>query len=796
MLVEQYDINKKYPFILMLMSARGVELAEIKDAFNRHLEIKSEDISTLSFDIPYNVEDTETHLFVKNDYYELLQVGMIIRLNNDRKFVIVDAWDNEGESDIKNITALSLENQYTTRRITLDSLTRELYSDTEGSPEGILNIIEKNFPLFKVGYVDPACRYETINGGSVKKYRFFDVFRKPLYEFIRTDLQQAFNIIVYYDTINRVFNVYDRDTFGEDTGIYISKENYAKYVKRQIVGDNIVTRLSVSGNKVTPNGTENIFISGVNLLGGDYVENFDFYKINGQMDEILINALDRYDLLLAEKNIEYQNLKTILTGYNATLVTRQAELTQLEEELDALIYTQMGYAQAGNNTQLPTATANVNNKKSQISTKNAQITSVQSQINGVLNQIEDIAEAIQRQNARDIDTNELIFTEDDLIELENFIHEEDWSSDYFDNEQSLYNGAIEKLADWSEPPIEFDISLVDLLSCAELQDDWENILTIGNYITVHMSNLNLDYNMKIVSYSYEPDSNNFSMTFSNKNKKIDNIRDSNAINNNAVESGKSVNRKKLEWNQVVGLKTGFDDYKNNALDMAKQNVIASQGRNKVDISENGEFITDTENPNLQLILTAGQLLITDDALETVRTAVNSQGITAEELIGEMILSNKLFVKDTTGTFSIVNNLLTIKDASNNIKVKIGMYAPGQYGVQVFSSTGQSLINGDSIVSDELRGEIIYVDGALRLKRPTYQLGVGAARIEFLNSNGDVLTLQNDGLTGIRFDGGGAFTANNFYANYNVTCTNLIATNINTALSNIYARLSALEAGTP
>lgn len=636
MLLDNIDITSdtKYPFILTLMNSKGDELAIINEAYDRNLEINSEATHKLSFTIPYKINDQFSNIQIKNDNYDLVQVGGIIKLNEEHKFLIIDADDNEGQADTKNITCESLERLLSNRFITLNAIERQLYrngNQVEIS-DGVFELLNQEITSWSVGYIDPNVQVETINGSSITKYRFFDKFRKSVYEFLRSDVSSAFNLHIEYDTMLKQYKIFDRDNYGVHTNLYISKENYAKVVKRKVIGENIVTRLHVSGK-------DGISIEDFNIMGTDYIEDFSYYRNSGQMSSELSSALDMYNSFLIQKNTIFQGLKTQLDSLNSSLVVKQSELSTLEEEIKALKGIQSACIASKDNVNLPTATTNVNNKQTEINNKQAEITSLNSQITSKQNQISQLATDIQRVNARNINTNQLMFNTALLNELDNFIREDDWSNENYTNAESLYKASRLILNDWSQPPIEFEIDMVDFLSCVDCQEDWDK-LSLGDFVTVYISNLDAHYEMRIVSYVYNPDSNSLKITFSNKSKKLEDIRSSGGIINKAVEAGRDVNLKRLEWNQIKGTKDAFEVYSTNFLDMAKQNVSAMRGRNRFSITEDGQVISDTQNPDHQLILTSGQLVITDDNLQTVRTAINSSGCTKDTIEYRVIIQGE------------------------------------------------------------------------------------------------------------------------------------------------------------
>ena len=71
---------------------------------------------------------------------------------------------------------------------------------------------------------------------------------------------------------------------GADSGLYLTEDNYIKSIEKVDNTNEIVTRLSLIGR-------DEVDIYEVNPLGTDYVENFDYFIENGEMDDEEIVAI-------------------------------------------------------------------------------------------------------------------------------------------------------------------------------------------------------------------------------------------------------------------------------------------------------------------------------------------------------------------------------------------------------------------------------------------------------------------------------------------------------------------------
>jgi hypothetical protein len=776
-LIDNIDFSKKYNYTLILTKKSKQPIGILKESYNRNLERNLETLDKLSFTVPKYIENSITHEKELNPNYDKIIVENMILLKcgdmsnpiEESYFIIKNVSENT-EKEVKQVECSSRQVSLNKNTMTFNGLERQLNKDELNIADGIFDILEQE-TTWKLGHIDDSARVENINGSVLNKYRWFDASDKPIFQFLSEDVSQAFNVIVKYDTVNKLINVYDRNNYGSHTGLILSEQNYIKDLNKKTNSESVVTKLICTGR-------DELTFNDINILGTDYILDYHYFINNGQMSTELISALSKYDILLNTKNTEFQNLQTSINTLNSQLVIKNSELTTLEEQLKALKILQAQYISANDNVNLTQATTNVNNKESEITNNKSEISNLQSQINNINSQISQIAITINKKTA--VDSNGvLIFNSDLLDELEDFTYTEKWPSNYYANSTQLLNAAKKELDKLSIPTIEFEISSIDLFGLAETQNYWDK-LNLGDFVRVYSKILNDNLDVRIISYSYNIDGNDLKFTFSNKNFKMEDLRNISESIRKATDGSKIVNTKKLSWNQIKDTTTAFNDYYNNALDVAKQNIIAMQGRNKFDMTENGIFVMDSENENNQLIMTAGQIAITNDGLQTVRTAINSQGVIAEEVVGRLFIGQELYIQNNYNTFKVDNNgvkisnnnsdflfdesgfrigrqgvgtilmqpnLETIYDGTGTARVRLGNYATGKYGLQVISSTGESLIDGDLITSNKLQGDTIDCLGILQMKAPFGNWGAGAAEIRFFKQIGGYDTIKMGGSTG-------------------------------------------------
>ena len=158
----------------------------------------------------------------------------------------------------------------------------------QATPElSLLHLVMSYVPDWSIGNVDT---------NLWRKERAFEIDRTDVYSFLTNDIADTFKCVVAFDTLNKKVNFYEEADDGLtddgqvlsrwDTDIYISRDNLANEVNIKVSGDNIKTKLKVSGG-------DNIDISEVNL-GKNYIMNLDYYHNKDWMEQDLIEAYDDY----------------------------------------------------------------------------------------------------------------------------------------------------------------------------------------------------------------------------------------------------------------------------------------------------------------------------------------------------------------------------------------------------------------------------------------------------------------------------------------------------------------------
>ena len=370
----QIDLNERP--ILILKRADGTPIGVLGNAKNVEFQPKYNELSVLTFELPAKVDGVDT------PFYDEITGQKIVELHNIGQFAISmpeDSGDKVTQSI--QVTANSLECEFARKRITLPESTYKFF-DSTNTDGTILGMIMELMPNWSVG---------SVSGSLYNKYRTYDVSNENLYNFIKGNLQKAYNCIFDFDTLNRKVNVRDADETPSQKQVYISRDNLAKDIHVTENTDDLVTRLDV-------NGADGVDIREVNPTGDNMIVNLDYFMTTDNFSQALVTKYNAWKSLIEANKlpfynyaIQYSMLIAEETAENAKLADLQGEYTSLEN-IQAVII--QGIAQKlKTQHDLDVANANLAAKQTEIDAKEAEIAGIESERESTLASIKAIRDA-------------------------------------------------------------------------------------------------------------------------------------------------------------------------------------------------------------------------------------------------------------------------------------------------------------------------------------------------------------------------------------------------------------------
>lgn len=406
MVVDFAKVNVKEQPTLILQNLDDTPVGVLRYAFNVEADLCYNDISTLTFDLPAYVDNKLTENYSR-------VVGMkIVDLKNYGRFLTVDPKiDDDGIKAVKSCTAYSLEYEFSFKKLALTEGTYNLWNPI--APKGtILGMILEMMPSWSIGSVDSTL---------IDKYRTFDDSGdQNIYDFMKSDLQESYGCIFYFDTYKRLIHVRDMNTAAPITPIYFSVKNLVKNVNIDEDSESIVTNLGVYG-------ADGVDIRSVNPMGTSTIINLRYFMTLDNFEQSIIDKYDLWEETFESYQQQYYNLTIEEALKTAQLVTEQAALTTLQGELTSL-----------ENIQAVTIQGIAQGLKSQsdLNSINSRISAKKSEINTQQTKVDEIADEVAELNEQMVAINQktalsAFFTEDEYKIVNRYLKEDSISEDSF-----------------------------------------------------------------------------------------------------------------------------------------------------------------------------------------------------------------------------------------------------------------------------------------------------------------------------------------------------------------------------
>ena len=478
------------------------------------------DIDEVEFTIPSHIMDRLTFKRIKNPLYDMVKDERLICLNDEEYFVIKED-EYSFSTNQKTIKAYSLEYKLSKIDIKVEDVGFYLIGSEEDNDIYSLSDYMKQETGWSIGYVDDSIRYYTDSEGiQHETLRWQESVNKRWYDFLTQDIAEGFGCVCVFDTKNKLVNLYDVKTIGEEIQIYLSNDNYIKDLKRTYSSSDIVTRLFLEGS-------EEMDIIGATVTGYPYIENFSYFIENEEMSKELMNALDIYSKRVAEHNITWKQLVSEKTSKSTILRDKQYTLYGIYEEIRALNSMVKVYESKNDEENKAICISKItelNDKKvileNEIKTLEDEIIALQSSIN-------EINILCKKETATDYE-GRLIFNEILLDELKEFVYCDTYSNDSFLNVEDLIEAGERELSLNCKPTENYTLGVVDFTKRIidnKFRKHWNGTLSLGNIIILYDEELDKEVILFFTGYTLRPNDNEgLELTISNKKIREDNTR--------------------------------------------------------------------------------------------------------------------------------------------------------------------------------------------------------------------------------------------------------------------------------
>lgn len=654
-------------------------------------------------DVDFNSIDTE---YGKQPIYVNITYGNIKTTDNSDYGVVYNDFDLPFYKDIKNIKAYyndTAGNRYSIKYIFT-------YSDNE-TIEFIKNFVNV---MNKTTIFDEVTIKHT-TGKKVKgnqlQYLSYDETTTTLGDLLST-ISEKFDCVFIYNNIDMIIDCYDKKTYGTLKPLELSLEsNCIDITTNENSEDLLCTQMTVNGQDYN-NST--VSISNYNIFGGNVIYNYDYYIKNELLPKDTIEHWNKYIKQLEINQDKWSDLKTKANDINSRLIVIETEIDALNQKI---VYTSnilSEYMVTNNNDGASRMAKEKKEYEDRLSKLLLEKTTLDDNYKEVINNISNFSIENKREN---ITTNEgvKIFNEKDLEILDDFKKNITYDDTYFVTGYSLYNYYKEKMSDITIPTIDFSINMRNVDKYLALCN---NIFELG---MLHLLDNNLQKilgieQVRLTEMQYSPSKNKWEkFSFSTKYKKKDLLSNLKSLGKSNSKTSKTlsnysdiVSKANLSTNFVKSMREGA---LNDAL-----NVINGKGeRNIIDINSAGIWIKDANDENNQVYIGASCIGFTNNKWNTCKLALTSDGISADYLIGRIILGENLALDSDNGCFYIGDG----DNVSNDDK--------GDFGLYVFDKTGT------------VKTKRIFL-GIQQQNNGDYQ-----ARLELYSKEGDKVVLSDEGV---------------------------------------------------
>ena len=376
-------------------------------------------------------------------------------------------------------------------------------------------------------------------------------------EFIKNDLAEQFNFLPIFDSVNRKIDLLNLDTIGEEIKICLSKDNYVKSKTKTNNSEELITLLKLKGN-------EELDIGRYIIGGYDFLMDFSYFKETKEMSDELISALDKYDEMIKIRTPIWQELTEEKASKETELALNRTKWQISISQIEC-------YKRLIEQYILKEFVVEENETRVKLSQEMDNELILRLKIEDLLNEIQLLDESIDNINllckfetCTDENGN-LVFNEELLMELQEFIFVDVYSDDSFVNADDLIEKGKSVLEEKSRPTIEVDIDSVNFLN--RLVDNgyrlkWNGVLQFGDITMLIDEDTNEEEPYYFIGYNINYHNNTLTLKISNKKSSRNNTK---TINQYLKEVKKT--QALLMSNRYL-----FNKTKNNELNMDDRNI--------------------------------------------------------------------------------------------------------------------------------------------------------------------------------------------------------------------------------
>ena len=486
-------------------------------------------------------------------YYEIKNKRYL--LINDEEYFIIDSIKESKINGSKEITAYGGQQILAKFPIEIEDIGIQLISNEIEQDIYSLNDFLNEIG-WSIGYVDDTVAYEDVEN-KIEKLRWQESIDNNMLDFIREDIAEQFNCLPTFDAINKTIDLLDLDLLGDEIKICLCKDNYLKSKEKHSDSDELITLLKLKGS-------ESLDIGRYVPTGYDFITNFSYFKETHEMSDELINALNKYDEMVENRASEWRTLVEEKTSKEKELdVERtkwQMSISTIEMHKNLIERYVLKDMVVEENEERVKLSAELDNEL----ILRLKIEELIEKITLLDESITNINELCKYPTATDENGN-LIFNEDLLNELLEFIFIDTYSDDSFVDANAMLEKGKSLLEEQCKPTITINIDSVNFVS--RIIDNgfrlkWNGELSFGDIVVLIDEDTGKEEFYYFIGFDIDYTDNSLTLEISNKKANRDNVK---TINKWLKEAKKT--KALLTANKYL-----FNTIKNNRLNINRDDI--------------------------------------------------------------------------------------------------------------------------------------------------------------------------------------------------------------------------------
>lgn len=499
---------------LVLCKVSRQPIMELPTSTIVSIERTIDEVDKLTLKINKYIISQDGRKKINNLAYDEIKPKRYLLLNNNEYFIIEEIRVNKINGSLE-VIAMSGEQILIRRPIDMEDFGVQILDDDIEQDIYSLNSLLKEVG-WSLNYIDPSIVY---NKDESPRMRWQESVNTNYMEFIKNDLAEQFNFLPIFDSVNRKIDLLNLDTIGEEIKICLSKDNYVKSKTKTNNSEELITLLKLKGN-------EELDIGRYIIGGYDFLMDFSYFKETKEMSDELISALDKYDEMIKIRTPIWQEL-------TEEKVSKETELALNRTKWQISISQIECYKRLIEQYILKEFVVEENETRVKLSQEMDNELILRLKIEDLLNEIQLLDESIDNINllckfetCTDENGN-LVFNEELLMELQEFIFVDVYSDDSFVNADDLIEKGKSVLEEKSRPTIEVDIDSVNFLN--RLVDNgyrlkWNGVLQFGDIVVLIDEDTNEEEYFYFLGFSIDYSNNTLNLKISNKKSSRENTK--------------------------------------------------------------------------------------------------------------------------------------------------------------------------------------------------------------------------------------------------------------------------------